>query len=498
MARKKKKDPTATPGNPHGSHIEFGADQLRDALSLLRPVMYRRAIRKDYASYHIAAQPGAEKVTISVVGQFARLQVALTPMALVGTGTVMIDAHATNMLLDAWPEPRIRVHLGMAKPGEVELSWFQSKVTVNAFDPSKELKETAEPSLARSGFFIEARELVRVIQRSKFAVDEDSTRYALGGLFFDMTEPGRFTIVATDGRRLVKMMIPVTAHGEPVTHATPPREFKGYTDGVPVVPIRAMNIVEKLARREGVSRVGFSILPGDPIDLEKEKFAPARLQFVTPEAVVTCKVVEGRFPLYKDVFPAGPPACEARLDNADRLLSLLALATAASGTESRGVEMTMAGGCIMLSSESEHKAKAQLSLTRVEMDGQCTVTLDALWFRQMLDAIGSDPVTIRWFGPKDAILLSSGLYWEAAIMPLTRDVPEPPAPTPVEEMKEIEGNPDDFDPYGPQGDEGGDDGGNVPVEPTEPEPPVPVATEPETVKANGHAKPSKNGRRKSK
>ncbi len=492
MARRKK-DKTVAADNPHGDHIEFGADQLRDALSLLRPVMYRRAVRKDYASYLIVAQPGAKKVTIGVVGQFAKLQVALAPLALVGSGTVMIDASALNMLLDAWPEPRIRVHLGGEKKSEVELSWLQAKLTVNAHDPSKELKETAEPSLARSGFLIAAADLVKAVKRTKFAVDEGSTRYALGGLFFDtsMASDDRLTIVGCDGRRLALVRVPVEKLGEPATHTRPPVEGKGYTDAMPVVPMGAMSIVEKLARRDGVSRVGFSILPGEPLDLEGEKYSPARVQFVTPEAVLTCSPMDGRFPLYKDVFPGGPPPCEARLDNAERLRSILALATAASGTESKGVEVTMAGGCIMLWAESEHKAKAQLSMVGVDMTGQCSFTLDALMFRQILDVIGHDPIAIQWFGPKDAVRLVSGNFWEGVIMPLTRDRDEPRSES------QAEPEADDDEPSHVEGEEPEDHGGDAEVEvgPNDPEPPVPVATVPATVATNGHAKPATKRRR---
>ena len=74
------------------------------------------------------------------------------------------------------------------------------------------------------------RELVR---RTLFATDNESSRYALGGVLLEMTDT-RITAVATDGRRLAKMEGPATSVGG---HQT--------ADMQTIVPSRAMQLMDR-------------------------------------------------------------------------------------------------------------------------------------------------------------------------------------------------------------------------------------------------------------
>ena len=58
------------------------------------------------------------------------------------------------------------------------------------------------------------RELIR---RTVFATDNESSRYALGGVKLEFGDDN-ITAVGTDGRRLAKMTGPVTKSGTPTPH----------------------------------------------------------------------------------------------------------------------------------------------------------------------------------------------------------------------------------------------------------------------------------------
>jgi DNA polymerase-3 subunit beta len=471
MARRQK-DKSVTPDNPHGDHVEFGADQLREALALLKPVLYRRATRHDCNSYHLTAEQGGT-VTIAATDLRVRMQIRLTPIAATGMGTIMIDAHALGAMLDSYHEPRVRIHLGGTS--EIRLEGLRSKLWLPGHDPARELKAPVEGCLVKSGWFFEGLALAEATRRTKFAIDEESTRYALGGLLLRFPGEGDVAeIVGCDGRRLARVGIGVARLGSPGRLTRPQSEPASQpTEGMPVLPIKAALIAERLARRAGHDRIGIGVIPGRPIDLAAKTYEPGLIQVVTRDVVLTAVPVEGRFPTYTEVIPSGTASAEARIDHADRLGELLALARAGTDSEAKGTEVVMAGGTIMLATESGTKGKAQLALTGVDMDGTATFDVDAMMFRQIFDVLGEAPVVIKFYGRKDPILIRSGSF-DAIQMPLTRDrVDRPEAKADAPETD------------APDGD------GEVPIGPVEPAPPVPAGATPEAHEANGKARHGK-------
>ena len=505
---KHKKKPSLTDDNPRGGHIEFSVEELTRALALLKGVMLRRAIRKDLASYHFSAAPGGV-VTISASDEKTGLQLRVPAMSVTGTGTVMIDAQALNALLGSYREPRVRIHLDEAQT-EVRVEGLQAKLKLPAYDPAKEMRSVVPSCIVRSGWFFDADALDQAIALTKGFADEDATRYALGGLLFGFPEdPADPTeIVSCDGRRLSRVRLRAEAANNPARLTRPGHEER-WTLGMPVVPLKAIQLTWKLCKLAHGQRVGIAIIPGEPKDLERDKYHPGKIQIVTRDAVLTTEPEPGRFPHYRDVYPTDEVRCEVRLDRASRLADLVGLATATTNSESKGVEVTMAGGCIMMEAESNTRGKSRLSLTELDMTGQGAFAVDALFFRQFLDALGHRPVVIEYRGGDKPLCFSSGVDWDGVLMPLTKDRGYQP-PAPASEPVELDNaNPDDLDPYGPQDEEDGGEpeGDSMPTRDpdrdgvsatvaAEPEPVVPEAIEPATVKANGHAKPSRNGRHK--
>jgi DNA polymerase-3 subunit beta len=124
---------------------------------------------------------------------------------------------------------------------------------------------------------IAAGDLREMIRRTVFAAASDIGRYSMTGVLWEL-EDDKARLVATDGRRLALMEGPATVVGG---HTT-----KGQT---PIVPSKAMTLLERnLQEDEEQVRVGFR---------------PNEVLFRTERAVVYSRLVEGRFPNYRDVFP---------------------------------------------------------------------------------------------------------------------------------------------------------------------------------------------------
>jgi DNA polymerase III sliding clamp (beta) subunit (PCNA family) len=469
MARKKKSH-DIVPVGPHGGFVEFGADHLRDRLVLFKHIIVKRAVRKDLASYHFTVKPDGS-ASVAATDLENRLQVTLKVLNRFGSGTIMVDAHALNALIAGYVEPRVRLHLDDAK--EIRVEGLQTKLTLPGYDPQKELKTTAEGSLTSSGWMVRGDYLATAIEKTRFATAADaSTRYALSGVALFLPESDRelMEFVATDGRRLSLYRIPVRPHGDKPARVWRPEKV-GAVDPTVFVPILGNKVIPlalKLAREAGTDPVGIAVIPGAAKDLAKDEYHPGSIQVVTRHAVLTAKIPDGRFPKYRDVWPTGEVKAELRLDDASKLGDLLGTAVGATDSEHRGVEMVLAGGCLMMTVESGTKGKAVVSLLVPDSDGRGTFDLDALLFRQFFDVAGNEPLRMRFYGKGQPLVLQAGPCHEFVIMPLSRDERTAPGP------EKAPGRPQDEP-----------EGGDVEA------PVMPEAVTPDGHADNGRARPKK-------
>ena len=123
---------------------------------------------------------------------------------------------------------------------------------------------------------ISSEVLKTLIRRTIFAAATESPRYAITGILWEV-DGNTVRLVATDGRRLAIAEAPCTSHGNPVNK------------GPHVVPTKAMQLLE-------------NNLP-DSSDLVRVTLRPNEALFQTGLATIYSRLVEGRFPAYKDVLP---------------------------------------------------------------------------------------------------------------------------------------------------------------------------------------------------
>ncbi len=116
-----------------------------------------------------------------------------------------------------------------------------------------------------------------MIRRTEFATDTDSTRYALGGINVEFDD-GRVNLAATDSRRLAVSTAVCDSVGTPkvISKAT-------------VVPTKAMRLLERSADPKS-----------EFIDIS---VADNSVTMRAGNVTVYSRLVEGRFPRYRDVIP---------------------------------------------------------------------------------------------------------------------------------------------------------------------------------------------------
>src|SRR5262249_46142816 len=168
-----------------------------------------------------------------------------------------------------------------------------------------------------------------IISRTEFATDMESSRYALGGVLFEL-DPNKITADGTDGRRLAKMEGPAESVGGHQTGDT-------------------MTIV----RPPSLRSMGRAIS-----DADNEVHFAARGNDVLlrpPRATFYSRLVEGRFPRWRDVFPQRRDA--PRIDmQVGPLLSALRQAAVVLSAESRGIDFTFGDGTLTLAAATAQPA----------------------------------------------------------------------------------------------------------------------------------------------
>jgi DNA polymerase-3 subunit beta len=125
---------------------------------------------------------------------------------------------------------------------------------------------------------ISAGSLREMIRRTVFAAADETGRYTMTGVLWEL-DGDRLKLIATDGKRL--------ALTEGVATATGGHTTKGHN---PVVPTKAMTLLERnLADDEG--------------EAVKVCFRANDVLFRTGRSVIYSRLVEGRFPDYRQVMP---------------------------------------------------------------------------------------------------------------------------------------------------------------------------------------------------
>jgi DNA polymerase-3 subunit beta len=255
------------------------------------------------------------------------------------------------------------------------------------------------PDFGASAYHVVASaELRRAIRRTIFATDDQSTRYALGGVLFEFSD-GKLTMVGTDGRRLARQVIPAEAEGG----AAPPA-------GQPVVPVKALKLIERnLADEDDAAGVQIAFQGGTAV-----------LVRVPGRSVIYCRLVEGRFPRYQDVFPS---SVEVKIPmDVGPLLRAVEQASIVTSEESRGVDFTFGPGQLKLASQAPDHGSSDVDLP-INHEGQAVeITFDPRYLTDALKTLDENAVvTAELIDHKNAAVFKTDDQYTYVVMPLTRE-----------------------------------------------------------------------------
>ena len=248
------------------------------------------------------------------------------------------------------------------------------------------------PTNAKSVTRLPADQFCRAVRGTVFATDNESSRYALGAVLVEV-KGDTVTLVATDGRRLSSF---AAEHDLAVD------------DSQTLVPARAMGIISRLAGNSGDAAVQLEATPSEIVA-------------TIGGTVVTARLVEGRFPKWRDVVPER----DAKATTVDRAALMAATRAAAIVTSenSKGVDYTFANTGIWLHGQSAECGESSVTCDVVEAGDSCSVKLDPTFVVEWLNGISGDAepeVEVEAVDEQSAVVLRCGDH-TGVIMPLAKD-----------------------------------------------------------------------------
>jgi DNA polymerase-3 subunit beta len=300
--------------------------QLLKSLAHVQSVVERRNTIPILSNVKLEGRPGS----LSLNATDMDLDIIETVAADVSRpGATTAPAHTFYEIVRKLPDGsqvEIEFH---AEDGLLTLRSGRSKFSLSCL-PVEDFPVLSGGDLPHS-FGLSASELKTLIDRTRFAISTEETRYYLNGIYLHAaTTPAGEVLraAATDGHRLarVEVTLPEGAAGMP---------------GI-IVPRKTVNEIRKLI---------------DETDAEiTVSLSETKIRFAFNDAVLTSKLIDGTFPDYERVIPEGN---DKTLDvDVKSFAQSVDRVSAISTEKSRAIKLALEKGTVTLSASSPENGNA--------------------------------------------------------------------------------------------------------------------------------------------
>ena len=264
------------------------------------------------------------------------------PVSVGANGAATVPAHTLYDIVRKLPEGA-QVEIGGEGDGsQAVVRAGRSKFSLPTL-PREDFPATSGGELPHK-FSVGAKELRSLIDRSRFAISTEETRYYLNGIYLHVAEgkgkgeASHLRAVATDGHRLarVEMPAPAGAAGMP---------------GI-IVPRKTVGELRKLID-ETEEQIEISL-------------SDTRIRFAFDSVTLSSKLIDGNFPDYQRVIPTG----NDKTMTVDRRMFAEAVdrVSTIASEKSRAVKISLKKGSMLLSASSPEYGSANEEL-EITYDG---------------------------------------------------------------------------------------------------------------------------------
>jgi DNA polymerase-3 subunit beta len=225
---------------------------------------------------------------------------------------------------------------------------------------------------------VDVNELMRLIDKTRFAISTEETRYYLNGLYLHTVNEGgetKLRAVATDGHRLALAEMPAPEGAV----------------GLPGVIVPRKTIAE--ARRLMESA-------GEHVDVQ---LSPQKVRFEFGAAALTSKVIDGAFPDYLRVIPKGNDK-QADIDNALFAKAVDRVATI-SAEKSRSVKLAFDNDRVKLTVRNMEAGQAEEEVEIGYSDEPFEIGFNARYLLDVAGQITGENAAFRFADPASPTLV---------------------------------------------------------------------------------------------
>ncbi len=222
-----------------------------------------------------------------------------------------------------------------------------------------------------TNFVISAEELSRMIDKTKFAISNEETRYYLNGIFFHKAESNSIKFlraVATDGHRLAQYDIPLPQGAEEIT-------------GIIIPKKTVFELRKVLDDADGDVSVS--------LNENKIKFSFNNLKIIS-------KVIDGTFPDYTKVIPQNNDkkfkTNNSELKNAIDRVSAVAIN---EETKSKAIKLTIENNKLNLSVESQSKGSAKEEIDISYSNEKVDIGFNSRYLLDICNEVDGDEIDVN-------------------------------------------------------------------------------------------------------
>ncbi len=377
---------------------------LLEAVNQVSGVVASRSPRPQLTCIKLAATKNDEGAELTLSGTDAEisLTVRIGRVDVAHEGSALIPADKLRQIISAEENEST---LTLETTGETTtIKGEDALFSLHGFDAADfpalaDYKGIAEGSAAsaaaKSLFTTQAGTIDSLVSRTLFAAARENSRYAINGVLM-VREGKKLDMIATDGRRLAKSSIVISATGE---------------DAQCIIPSKALSMIQKLTVDEE-EPVHVAITDNQAVFAFGDDPTDSR-------AVLTTNLVEGTFPPYEDVIPRD---LDIKVTfNRDTLASAVKRAALLTNEESRGVRLAFTNDdkSLELSSRAPEMGEANIKVDLVAYDGNdIEIGFNPTFITDALKVVHDPEVIIELKAPNKPGLFKAGNDFIYVVMPV--------------------------------------------------------------------------------
>ncbi|GIX00423.1 MAG: DNA polymerase III subunit beta [Pirellulaceae bacterium] len=239
---------------------------------------------------------------------------------------------------------------------------------------------------------INGRVFREMVRRTAFATDQESARFALGGVLFEMVDDV-VQAVATDGRRLAHVVgsgVSVGGH-----------RVEGNTT---IVPTKSLVLMERSVHDDDET-INMAV-KGNEVQLRSSN------------CTINARLVEGRFPNWRQVIPERQDSTRIEI-NAGPFLAAIRQAAVVADKETRGLDMVFSDGTLLMTASHAEQGESRVELPIEYAGEKISVKLDYRFIMDFLKVLDPETrFTLDIESPKAPAIMRTDDGYTYLVMPM--------------------------------------------------------------------------------